>query len=162
MQVSTNNYQMLNTYQQPVIQPIVPEGPSIQPVPQEPKYSSKDIYEASHGNLIIGEDGNLALTPQGETNLNNAISDKKDITEAQDQAQKDATRSFVTDYLDASSKKSQVEIYLSTATDGKYDGSDDTIEVISNLRDIQKQNNAVEAYATYKEFQQAIEPYNIG
>ena len=50
--------------------------------------------------------------------------------------------------------QSQVEIYLAVATDGKVDiGDDQTPSIIESLRDVQKQNNAVEAYATYEENQ---------
>jgi len=151
MQVSsmTNNYQTLNNLQ----------GPVILPIPQEPKYSSEDVYKASDGNLIVGKDGELALTPQGELNVKNSLEEKaNEVTEAA-QAQKDATRAFATDYLAASSKKSQAEIYLAVATDGKYDSDDSTADVIRSLRDVQKQNNAVQAYATYKETQENLSPY---
>ena len=145
MQVSsnTNNYQDLNAYQKPVILPM----------PQEPTYSNKEIYEASDGNIIRGEDGKLGLTPQGETNVNNAKEEKATAAEAEVQAQKDATRGVAVDYLAASSKKSQAEIYLAVATDGSYDSDNKTADVISELREVQKQNNAVQAYATYQESQ---------
>jgi len=59
----TNNYQMMNSLQQP--------KNSIQPVPTrpepEPQMSNEDIYKASQGNLIRGDDGELALTPQVTT-----------------------------------------------------------------------------------------------
>ncbi len=151
MQVSssTNNYQALQTQQRPITLPVEP---------QDPKYSNKEIYEASQGNAIRGDDGELALTPQGETNITNAKNDAADTKASEDQAKKDATRGVGVDYLAASSQKSQVEIYLAVATDGKSSTDNQTADVISELREVQKQNNAVQAYATYKEAQQNGRP----
>lgn len=146
MQVSsnTNQYQSLQAQQQPVTLPVQPT---------EPKYSNKEIYEASQGNVIRNDKDELALTPQGETNLNNTKDAKAEETAAQAQAQKDETRAAATSLLSASSKKSQVEIYLAVATDGKSSSGNQTADIISSLRDVQKQNNAVQAYATYQEEQ---------
>jgi len=151
MQVSsnTNNYQALQAQQQPVTLPVQP---------QDPKYSNKEIYEASQGNVIRGDEGKLALTPQGETNVNNAKEDQAATAAAEVQAQKDSARETATGFLAASSKKSQVEIYLSVATDGKVSQDNATADVISELRDVQKQNNAVQAYATYQEAQKQGAP----
>ena len=151
MQVSSNThqYQALQAQQQPVTLPVQPS---------EPKYSNKEIYEASKGNLIRGDKGALELTPQGQTNVNNAKEDAATQVAADSQAQKDATRATATDFLAASSKKSQVEIYLAVATEGKADSNNATADVISNLRDVQKQNNAVQAYATYQEAQKNGSP----
>ena len=144
MQVSSNThqYQALQSQQHPVTLPA-----------PEHKYSNKEIYEASDGNIIRGKDGELQLTPQGETNLNNAKEAAAAKTEAETQAKKDAVRSSATDFLAASSKKSQVEIYLAVATDGKVSQDNQTADVIKSLRDVQKQNNLVQAYATYQEAQ---------
>jgi hypothetical protein len=146
MEVSTtNNYQVLSAQQRP----------SIQPVPQEPTYSNKEIYEASQGNAIRNDSGEITLTPQGQTNLQSAKAENTAEKEAASQAQKDAQRDTATDYLAHQSKKSQVEIYLSVATDNRVEiGSDgDIVSVIESLRDVQKQNNIVAAYATYQENQ---------
>ena len=149
MQVSgnTNNYQTLNTQQQAVILP----------TPQEPKYSDKEIYEGSNGNLARTKDG-IGLTPQGQTNVNNQREDSETEASQEVQDKKDAQRGVAVDYLAASSKKSQVEIYLAVATDGKSSSSNKTADVISTLRDVQKQNNAVQAYATYQETQDSGKP----
>jgi len=148
MQVSStiNNYQSLQAQQKPVTLPV-----EIQP--QEPTYSNKEIYEASQGNVIRGEDGKLTLTPQGETNVANAKEDVKTDLAENVQEKKDAQRGVVVDYLDASSKKSQVEIYLAVATDGKASEDNAAIDVIRELRDVQKQNNTIQAYAAYQEAQ---------
>lgn len=148
MQVSsnTNQYQSLQTQQPPVTLPVAP---------QDSKYSNKEIYEASQGNIIRGKDGELALTPQGETNVNNAKDEAATAVATEVQDKKDATRGIAVDYLAASSKKSQVEIYLAVATEGKSSSDNQTADVIRELRDVQKQNNAVQAYATYKEAQNA-------
>ena len=146
MQVSsnTNNYQALQAHQRPVTLPAEK---------QDPTYSNKEIYEASQGNIIRNDSEKLALTPQGETNVNNAKSEKAETTAAEVQAQKDSTRETATNFLAASSKKSQVEIYLAVATDGKTSQDNATADVISDLRDVQKQNNRVQAYATYQDNQ---------
>ena len=146
MQVSsnTNQYQSLQAQQQPITLPVQPT---------EPKYTDKEIYEASQGNISRGKDGSLGLTPQGETNINNAKDAKSEEVAEQAQTGKDETRASATNLLAASSKKSQVEIYLAVATEGKSSSDNQTADVISNLRDVQKQNNAVQAYATYQEEQ---------
>ncbi|MEA1982323.1 MAG: hypothetical protein U9N39_02165, partial [Campylobacterota bacterium] len=115
---------------------------------------NKEIYEASQGNAIRGNDGKVGLTPQGETNLNAKQDVQAEVVAQEEQAQKDAQRGVAVDYLAASSKQSQVEIYLAVATDGKYESnSNATADIISTLRDVQKQNDAVAAYATYQDNQ---------
>ncbi len=143
----TNNYQMLNAHQQQRQQ-----GPVTTPVePKDPTYTNGEIYEASQGNLIRNNDGDISLTPQGENNINNAKDEKATELAAEDQATKDAQRGVAVDYIGAQSKQSQVEIYLAVATEGKVEvGENSTPSIIESLRDVQKQNNAVEAYATYQ------------
>ena len=146
MQVgTTNNYATLNSYQNPSILPI-----------ELPDYSNKEIYEASNGNIIRGDDGKLELTPQGQTNINNAKEDALEEAKAQKEQEVAATREFVTGVVGAQSKKTQVEIYLAVATDGKYDPNDGASvgDIVQSLRDVQKQNNFVQAYAAYAENQQ--------
>lgn len=152
MQVSstTNQYQALQTQQNPITLPVQP---------QDPTYSNSEIYEASHGNIIRSEDGELALTPQGETNITNAQNDAVDTAEVQ--AENDAARGVGVDYLSASSKRSQVEIYLAVATDGRSSSDNQTADIINELREVQKQNNAVQAYATYQEAQKSARPANF-
>jgi hypothetical protein len=146
MQVSsyTNQYQMLQTKQNPVTIPVEPK---------DPQYSKEDIYKASKGNLTIGDEGSLELTPQCEINVENAKNAKADEISAKAQEEKDATRTTFTNLLETSSKKSQVEIYLAVATDGKIDDDNQMVNILSSLRDVQKQNNIVQAYATYQELQ---------
>ena len=146
MQVeATNNYTMLNNYQNPSILPI-----------KLPDYSNKEIYEASNGNIIRGENGQLKITPQGQTNINNAKEDATQEAKAQKEQEAAATREFVTGVVGAQSKKTQTEIYLAVATDGKYDPNDGISagDIIQSLRDVQKQNNFVQAYAAYAQSQQ--------
>ncbi len=159
MEVSSqqNNYQMMNTYQ--TQNSNKPEN-SIQPIPNpsEPKVSNKDVYEASNGNLVKGKDGGVELTPEGQNSVSNAQEANTVEQDAAAQAQKDAQRGTATDYLSNQSKKSQVEIYLAVASDNKVEfGDNDTASIIESLRDVQKQNNAVEAYATYAENQKGGE-----
>jgi hypothetical protein len=140
-----NTYQNLNIYQREqtdfVTTPVEPK---------EPTYTNKEIYEASDGNLIRNKEDELVLTPQGKINLDNTLDEKQQEQIQKEQDQKDVLRAAGTDYLAMQSKKSQVEIYLAVATDGEVSLDDDkTPSIIESLRDVQKQNNAVEAYATY-------------
>jgi len=138
----SNNYQALNAYQKP---------------------KTEDVYEASNGNLISDKEGDLAITPQGQNNINNAVDAKKLEEETATQEKNDSLRATAVDYTAAQSKKSQVEIYLAVATDGEVDlNNNSTASILESLRDVQKQNNAVEAYATYKENQQAGQPELLG
>ncbi len=142
-----NSYQMMNTHQKPITTPVEPK---------EPTYGNAEIYEASQGNLIRNE-GEIVLTPQGQNNISNAQEDKAAEAESQSEAKRDEQRGLAVDYLGAQSKQSQVEIYLAVATDGEYSSDNSTASVIESLRDVQKQNQAVEAYATYKENQTGSE-----
>jgi hypothetical protein len=155
MQVSnqTDSYQMINMYQMANTQK---SGAVILPIVPEPKVEmgAKDVYEASHGNLISSKDGTLSLTPEGELNVSNAKEANLAEEAATAQAKKDEQRDNVVDYIGYQSKKSQVEIYLSVASDSEDSlGNNDTISIIESLRDVQKQNNIVEAYATYAQNQ---------
>jgi hypothetical protein len=121
--------------------------------------SISNVYDSSNGNLIRNKEDSIVLTPQGETNLTNAKEDKALEVQAQDQASKDAQRANATDYLAHKSMQSQVEIYLAVATDGDVSlNNDKTPSIIESLRDVQKQNNAVEAYATYEQNQKNSVP----
>ena len=145
MQVGTNDYAALSTnYQKPSILPIA-----------LPDYTDKEIYEGSGGNIVRGDDGKLHFTPQAETNYNNAKEDAAKEAQAKKEQEQAATRDFVTDYMGAKSKKTQAEIYLAVATDGKYDPDSgfSTGDLIKTLRDVQKQNNLVQAYAEYAQNQ---------
>ena len=142
MQISsnTNNYQELNARQQFVTNPVMPEP--------TPKNGNKEIYEASQGNLIRNDD-EVVLTPQGQNNVNDKKANNTAEQTATEQAKKDQQRENSADYLAHKSMQSQVEIYLAVASDS----DDKTPSIIDSLRDVQKQNNAVEAYATYEENQ---------
>lgn len=142
---TTNSYATLNTYQNPSILPIA-----------LPDYTDKEIYEGSNGNIVRGDDGKLHFTPQAETNYNNAKEDAAKEAQAKKEEEASATREFIAGVVGAQSKKTQAEIYLTVATDGKYEPSNGVSagDIISSLRDIQKQNNFVKAYAAYAENQQ--------
>ncbi len=145
MEVSsqTNSFQTMNMHQKPITTPVEPK---------EPTYGNKEIYEASQGNLIRNDD-EIVLTPQGQNNISNAQEDKAIEAEEQTQAKQDQMRETGVDYIAHQSKQSQIEIYLSVATDSDVSVGNDTPSVIESLRDVQKQNQAVEAYATYQENQ---------
>ncbi len=147
MEVSsnTNNIQLQNQVQQQNAKP-----------QQDPTYSNKEVSEASQGNLHRNNDGEIAVTAQGKTNINNAKDDKTTELSAEVQANKDSQRETATNVLAAQSKKSQVEIYLAVATQGKDNPiENNTASIIESLRDVQKQNKAVEAFATYQQNQNA-------
>ena len=144
MQVSntTDQYQALQTQQQK------PVTTSVEP--KDPTYSNKEVYEASQGNLVRGNEG-VELTPQGQNKIDNKEAANTAEQAAATQTLQDEQRGTATDYLAHKSKQSQVEIYLAVATDGKSEAKDSTTaDVVSELRNVQKQNNAVAAYATYQ------------
>ena len=149
MEVSsqTNSYQMMNAHQKPITTPVEPK---------EPTYGNGEIYEASQGNLIRNDD-EIILTPQGQNNIANAKADNVAEAEAQTQAKQDQKRETGVDYIAHQSKQSQIEIYLSVATDSEVDVGSSTANVVETLRDVQKQNDAVEAYAKYQENQNGSE-----
>jgi len=149
MEVSsqTNSFQAMNMHQKPITTPVEPK---------EPTYGNGEIYEASQGNLIRNDD-EIVLTPQGQNSVANAQEDKMAEAEAQTQAKQDQKRENGADYIAHQSKQSQVEIYLSVATDSDVDLGNSTANVIETLRDVQKQNDAVEAYAKYQENQNGSE-----
>ena len=62
---------------------------------------------------------------------------------------KDATRQFVAMSAGINSIKSQFEIYMEGMTGDEY--SNETIVKLEDLREIQRQNNIVKAYAYYQE-----------
>ena len=149
MEVSsqTNSFGTMNMHQKPITTPVEPK---------EPTYGNGEIYEASQGNLIRNDD-EIVLTPQGQNSVANAQDDKTAEAEAQTQAKQDQRRENGADYIAHQSKQSQVEIYLSVATDSDVDLGNSTANVIETLRDVQKQNDAVEAYAKYQENQNGSE-----
>ena len=143
----TNSFAAMNTHQKPITNPVEPK---------EPTHGNKEIYEASQGNAIRKDD-EVVLTPQGQNNLSNVKADNVVEAEAQTQAKQDQRRENGVDYIAHQSKQSQIEIYLSVATDSDVDLGNSTANVIETLRDVQKQNEAVEAYAAYRENQNGSE-----
>lgn len=137
MQVSSqiNSYQDLSVKTTPV---------TIQPVPQEEKKLS-----------------NLEVSPEKRLEVENSIDNKQTADAEKSQEQRDQQRGLLVDQLERQSKKTQVEIYLSVATDSKVEiGGNSTIDSINILKDVQKQNNSVAAYATYQENQNGVNPLN--
>ena len=158
MQVSsqTNNYQALNSYQNRqetvVTTPVEPQPTeSTKPTTSE---SPGDVYQASDGNVIADREGNLSVTPQGQNNINNAVDNQQAQTATAEQDKKDAQRGVAVDYTASQSKKSQMEIAMAVASDNQSSvANNETAAVVETLRDVQQQNNNVQAYATYKENQ---------
>ena len=134
MQVSNqmNPYASMNMYQQPVeqrggvvIQPIIPE---VDPTPE--------------------------LSPEDQLKQDREKQAQLDAHAAERQAKKDAQRESAVSFIAHESKQTQAEIYLSVMADSKVNlGNDDLVGTIEVLRDVQKQNNTVAAYATYAENQ---------
>ncbi len=129
----TNAYQSMNIYQKP--------EHSIQPVPNpEPTESTEE------------------LTPEQEMDARYEEQAAQETKDTEAQAKKDAQREYAAGYVAHQSKQTQVEIYLSVATDNEVSLGNDTISVLESLRDVQKQNNQVQAYATYQENQSDTKP----
>jgi len=133
---SMNSYANLMQYQRPSI----PEKPQENPV-TIPEFDDQEIVES------IKE-----ITQEIKTDLQENLQEKVDVAKQEDQEKKDNTREFLADYAGVQSKKNQWDIYMSVMTESEVDTSnDDTINFLNNLRDIQEQNNRVEAYAHYQE-----------
>ncbi|MEA3522560.1 MAG: hypothetical protein U9R50_06270 [Campylobacterota bacterium] len=130
---TANQYQAMHIYQKP--------EHSIQPVPNpEP---SEPVEE---------------LTPEEEMDARYEDQAAQDLEDAQTQAKQDAQREYAAGYVAHQSKQSQVEIYLAVATDSDVSLGNNTASIIESLRDVQKQNNRVEAYAIYQENQNNTQP----
>ncbi len=131
MDISTqNNYQTMNAYQQPPVSTLPVEPPvTTQPVkPTEPPVEE--------------------LSPEEQLNLDRENQATQDAADAETQAKQDAQREYAAGYVGHKSMQTQVEIYLSVATDSDVDlGNDSMPSILESLRDVQKQNNAVQAYA---------------
>ncbi|MFT5660134.1 MAG: hypothetical protein ACI9TV_000774 [Sulfurimonas sp.] len=159
MEVSSNlnSFQNLQQFQKKL--DTAPNPVGTQPVKDEESVvGDKLLYEGSDANLVRNQEGDIALTPQAKTTLSSEQETSATQVQEETQAQQDAKRENGVDYIGAQSKKSQVEIYLAVATDNKVEFSDDkTPSIIESLRDVQRQNNTVAAYATYQENQKSAE-----
>ena len=130
MQVTSqiNSYQDLNIQQKPV---------TIKPDQQEEKRLS-----------------DTDISTEKRLEIENRVDDKKIAVTDKSQEEKDQLRGVMVDRLEHQSKKTQVEIYLSVATDSNVKlGESSTKDSLNILRDVQKQNNEVVAHATYQENQ---------
>jgi hypothetical protein len=135
MQVSNqvNSYEAIKAYQQPTIQPVIPENPVQKPV-DKPE-----------------------LSPEKQLELERQLQAERDAKAAEEQAQKDQLREYAVGVTGYRSKQTQAEIYLSVATESDVSLGSDT-KVLESLRDVQKQNNAIQAYAAYQENQESLKP----
>jgi len=114
-------------------------------------YESLNRYQKP---ITIPEFEKPQLSPEKQLELKDTIAQKIDDIKENVTEQKDANREFFTGALKLNSAKSQVEIYMSVSTDNDVDvgmSSDATVNVLKELRETQKQNNIVQAYATYKD-----------
>lgn len=134
VQSQNNSYASMNMYQQPVETRL-----PINTLPEEP------VVEASP-----------ELSPEDQLQQDREKQAALDAQAQESQEKKDAQREYAVGYVAHESKQTQVEIYLSVMSDSKVElGSDDLVSTIEILRDVQKENNAVAAYATYQENQNA-------
>jgi hypothetical protein len=133
---SMNNYATLMQYQRPSI----PEQPEESPI-TIPEFDDQEIIETIKD-----------VTQEIKNNLQDNLEEKVIDYEDENQAKKDNTRAFLADYAGVQSKKNQWDIYMSVMTDSEVDTSNDnSINFLKNLRDVQEQNNRVEAYALYQD-----------
>jgi hypothetical protein len=133
---SMNNYATLMQYQRPSI----PEQPEESPI-TIPEFDDQEIIETIKD-----------VTQEIKNNLQDNLEEKVTDYEDENQAKKDNTRAFLADYAGVQSKKNQWDIYMSVMTDSEVDTSNDnSINFLKNLRDVQEQNNRVEAYALYQD-----------
>jgi hypothetical protein len=136
MQVSAYNnpYQYLQQYQQPQ-----KEGPVSTPVEPQPP-------------ITIPEYERPTLPTETQMELQDRINEKRAELGDTLQSQKDAIRQYTVAYTGAQSKKTQFEIYMNNSTDSHIDSDAPTgIEFMQTLRDIQKQNNTIKAFAAYQD-----------
>jgi len=133
---STNNYTSLMQYQRPSI----PEQPQETPI-TIPEFDDQEIISKLK-----------TLASEIKDNVQESIQEKATQYQEERQAKKDDARAFLADYAGVQSKKNQWDIYMSVMTDSDVDTSNDnTIDFLKELRDVQQQNNRVEAYALYQE-----------
>ena len=118
-------------------------------IPEQPQESPITIPEFDDQEII----GKIEeLTSVIKSNLQENLQEK--VTEYQEdtQAQKDQARAFLAGYAGVQSKKDQWDIYMSVMTDSEVDTSNEgTVTLLKELRDIQEQNNRVQAYSLYQE-----------
>ena len=129
MQVQGQNpYTHLMQYQRPAS-----EGPAILPI-ENPA------------------DERPQLTPEQKLDLQDRLAEKaQEIKEGAD-AQRDAMRELTVGYVGMRSKQTQWEIYLSGMSGEEVDtGGGDGVQFYNTLREIHEQNNAIKAYAAYRE-----------
>ena len=125
MQVSSNanNTQAMNQYQLRS--------------DSKPENSIQSVLEQTSNNT-----NQTSLKPQ----------DTKPVEDpAQTQVTRDTQRENATNALAQKSQQSRVEINLAGGNNSPIENN--TADIIESLRGVQKQNNAVQAYATYKENQ---------
>jgi len=134
-----SQYNTINSYKQ------------LSRVGTEPLDSNSHVRLPQH----IPED---ELSPEEQLNQDREAQATQDAKDAEAQAKKDAQKDYAAGYLSHHSKQTQVEIYLSVATDSNVSLGSNTASIIESLRDVQQQNNRVEAYATYKENQENEKP----
>ena len=120
-------------------------------------YNKQEISKASNGNATVGKDGEITLTPQGMVNLEHTF--EKDVKAIEKEVRKEeqAFLHFAADVIKEQSQKMQVEMFLAVANEGMHNGiSNNTINLIELLREVQLENNIVQAYSIYEEELKAL------
>ncbi len=74
------------------------------------------------------------------------------------QTQKDAQKEYAAGYISHQSKQTQVAIYMSVEDGGNNQNLNNTSTILESLKDVQKQNDALNAYAIYSENQKNATP----
>jgi len=102
---------------------------------------------------LISQGGEVALSSEKQNTISNAKDEKSAQDAVQTQEQNNTQASVAVDYLGAKAEQSQTEIYLAVATQSEESSKSSTASAVESLRNVQKQNNELEAYVAYKENQ---------
>ena len=106
--------------------------------------------------VTIPEDIRPEIPVEKYMELQDSVREKLDDYQASKEEKEARTRRFIAGYAGIESKKTQFEILLEgmNSEDDVIDPSESSLmQTIATLRDIQKQNNIVEAYAAYQQWQ---------
>lgn len=123
-----------------------------QRIQQQPSTQHKLNSSAEPEHPIFPHKPDINLTPEEKLDIQQTIEDAIAKREAEKEQKAQRTRSLLAQYTKTQSVKTQVEIYLSVATDSDVDFNSDS-NLIEILSDIKKQNDMMAGYATYKELE---------
>jgi len=135
---TSNPYQDITAYQRKDILPVIK--------PENPIYPEKPI------------NAKLELSPEDELKMQHAKEEAARKAEEEKEEKIAKLKALMAQYTKEQSIKSQIEIYLSVATDSDVDMGNDS-NILDILRDIQDQNNSMHGYETYQELQENKEDF---